>query len=90
MDTYDYERLRARAMGEKGDQKDHYLILAFDELRRQGIVHFIDYAAFYSNDTQQQYLCQNQALLESLPEEVHQQAALMGIEEWTGYARGTY
>ncbi len=90
MDSYDYERLRARAVGEKGDQKDHYLVMAFDELQRQGIVHFIDYAAFYSNHIQQQYLRQNRALLENLSKEVHQQAALTGIEEWTRYARGSY
>lgn len=90
MDSYDYERLRARAIGEKGDQKDHYLVMAFDELRRQGIVRLIDYAAFYPADTQQQYLRQNNALLETVSEEDHQQAALTGIKEWTGYARGTY
>lgn len=90
MDAYDYKRLRVRAMGEKGDQKDHSLVMAFDELRRQGIVHLIDYAEFYSNDAQQQYLRQNQVLLESLSEETHQQAARTGIEAWTGYARGTY
>lgn len=90
MDSYDYERLRTRAIGEQGDQKDHYLVMAFDELRRQGSLHLIDYAECYSKSTQQRYLRQNKALLEGLSEEVHQQTALTGIEEWTGYARGTY
>ncbi len=90
MDAYDYERLRARAMGDNGDQKDHALVMAFDELRRQGVIRLIDYAQFYSEDTQLQYLQQNQTLLEHHSEAIHRQAARNGIASWTGYARGQY
>lgn len=90
MDVYDYNRLQARSLTDEGDQKDHYLVLAFDELRRQGIVRLIDYANFYPTAVQHYYLHHNQALLEQVSAWEHRRAAIKGVKDWTGYARGAY
>jgi hypothetical protein len=91
MDTHDYQRLRGRAYRNKGDnQKYQYLAMAYDDLRRRGLLRLIDYAEFYPESVQGQYLRQNDSLLNSTPSEVNRDAAVKAVEGWIGYARGPY
>ena len=92
MDSHDYERLRGPTlMGEgQSEQKDQYLTMAYDDLRRRGIVRLIDYSAWYPAAVQKQRLQQNRELIENAPECVIRRAAVQGIERWTEYGRGEY
>lgn len=56
MDRYDYDRLRAEVLaGPKENQKAPYLIMAYDDLRRRGLLKLIDYTEFYTPSDQNQY-----------------------------------
>lgn len=92
MDTHDYERLRGPTLlgASQSSQKDQYLTMAYDDLRRRGIVRLIDYSNLYSSAVQNQRLQQNHDLIEDTPNRITRQAARRGIERWTGYGRGTY
>lgn len=92
MDTHDYERLRGPTLlgAAQSSQKDQYLTMAYDDLRRRGIVRLIDYSALYSSAVQDQRLEQNHELIEDIPNRITRQAARRGIERWAGYGRGTY
>jgi uncharacterized membrane protein YukC len=92
MDTHDYERLRGPTLlgAAQSSQKDQYLTMAYDDLRRRGIVRLIDYSDLYSSAVQNQRLQQNHELIENIPDRITRQAARRGIERWAGYGRGTY
>lgn len=92
MDTHDYERLRGPPPVGDGQsaQKDQYLTMAYDDLRRRGIVRLVDYSSLYPATVQEQRLQQNRKLIEETPEWIIRQAAERGIERWTGYGRGEY
>jgi hypothetical protein len=91
VDRYDYERLRGRHIKGIGEnQKAPYLGMVYDELRRRGIIHLIDYSRYYSKGDQRQYLQQNQKLIEEMPGWLHRQMAVKGVKRWMKYGRGTY
>jgi hypothetical protein len=91
VDRYDYERLRGRHIKGIGEnQKAPYLGMVYDELRRRGIIHLIDYSKYYSKGDQRQYLQQNQKLIEEMPGWLHRQMAVKGVKRWIYYGRGTY
>ena len=78
-------------MGEgQSEQKDQYLTMAYDDLRRRGIVRLIDYSAWYPAAVQKQRLQQNRELIENTPECVIRRAAVQGIDHWIEYGRGEY
>lgn len=91
MDVYDYNRLWEETLrGEEDSQKAPYLLMAFNDLCRRGIVRLIDYSAFYPAEDQQYYLDQNRTLLEETPDWVNQKAAVQASDEWIEYGRGEY
>lgn len=90
MDSYDYRRLRTQPQTEKRTKKNLYLSLAFDDLRRQGVLHLIDYSKVYSRKRQRNNILQNKALLAAMPDDVSQQTAERGVKRWTDIARGPY
>lgn len=92
MDRHDYERLRGPILLGEGQstQKDQYLTMAYEDLRRRGIVRLVDYSNLYSVTTQEQRLRQNRDLVEETPDWVMRKAAVEGIKRWTGYGRGEY
>lgn len=90
MDSYDYRRLRTKPQTEQREKKNLYLSLAFDDLRRQGILRLVDYSELYSKNRQKSNIRQSQDLLAAMPEEVSQQTAERGTRGWTDYARGPY
>jgi hypothetical protein len=90
IDTHDYERFRGRILEEKGSQKLQYLGLLFDDLRRRGVLRFLDYAAYYPNDKQQDIIDENHRLLETAGEQKNRDAAIKAAKGWVGYGRGEY
>lgn len=80
MDTYDYDRLRERVFRGRESEKIQYLGMAYEELRRQKILHLVDYAKMYPPAVQQQTLRQNQAVIDDTPDRVHQKAAVQGAK----------
>lgn len=91
MDRYDYDRLRAEVIaGPKENQKAPYLIMAYDELRRRGLLRLIDYAAFYEPSTQDNHLTQSQSLLQNTSEQANRETAVRASESWIEYTRGAY
>ena len=92
VDTHDYQRLRGPTpLGEgQSAQKDEYLAMAYDDLRRRGIVRLVNYSELYPSEIQEQRLQQNRELVESIPDWLIRRAAVQGIEQWTEYGRGTY
>lgn len=92
MDTHDYGRLRGPTLLGEGQstQKDQYLSMAYDDLRRRGIVRLLDYSAFYSPAAQEKRLRQNRELIQETPDQIIREAAVRGIERWAGYGRGEY
>lgn len=91
MDVYDYNRLWEETLRDGEDsQKAPYLLMAFNDLCRRGIVRLIDYSAFYPAEDQQYYLDQNRALLEDTPDWVNQKAAVQASDEWIKYGRGEH
>lgn len=91
MDRYDYDRLRAEVLsGPKENQKAPYLIMAYDDLRRRGLLKLIDYTEFYTPSDQAKYLLQSQSLLQNTSEETNRDVAVRAIQSWIGYTRGEY
>ncbi len=91
MDRYDYDRLRAEVLdGPAENQKAPYLIMAYDELRRRGVLRLIDYTEFYEPSMQHQYLSQSQALLQNTSERTNREAAVKASKSWIEYTRGAY
>lgn len=91
MDRYDYDRLRAEVLaGPAENQKAPYLIMAYDDLRRRGLVRLIDYAKFYSPADQTLCLNQTQSLLENTSEEINRTTAVEASQSWIEYTRGEY
>lgn len=91
VDRYDYERLRGRHLkGIGNNQKAPYLGMIYDELERRGIIRLIDYSKYYPKKVQQEYLQQNQKLVEEMPEWIHRQIAVEGVKGWKRYGRGAY
>lgn len=91
MDSHDYNRLRKECLRDKDDyQKAPYLLMAYDDLRRRGLIQPIDYAEFYSASLQDNYLQQNQSLIESTSEQINREVAVKGINSWIDYGRGDY
>lgn len=91
MDVYDYNRLWEETLEDLDDnQKAPYLLMAYDSLRRQGLLHLIDYAKYYPQEEQQHYLSQNRALLKCTPAWVTQKAANRAAKGWIEYGRGEY
>lgn len=91
MDRYDYDRLRAEVLsGPKENQKAPYLIMAYDDLRRRGLLHLIDYTEYYSSSDQNQYLQQSQALLKNTSETINRKTAAEASDSWIKYTRGEY
>ncbi|RRJ29932.1 hypothetical protein [Halocatena pleomorpha] len=91
MDQHDYDQLRAELLtGEIEGKKAPYLLTAYEELRRRGVIRLIDYAKFYSPSIQKRYLRQNQAVLQDAPDWMLRQAALKASEGWIQYGRGSY
>lgn len=91
MDRYDYDRLRAEVLaGPTDNQKAPYLIMAYDDLRRRGLLQLIDYTEFYLPDDQSQYLQQSQALLQNTSERENRETAVAASKSWIEYTRGEY
>ncbi len=90
MDTYDYDRLRGRVLTEENNEKIQSLGLAYEELRRRGILRFIDYAELYPPAVQQRMLRRNQAVIEETPSWIHQRAAVQGADGLVAYGWGEY
>jgi hypothetical protein len=90
MDTHDYDRLRARTLTEKDNEKIQYLGLAYEELRRREILHLVDYATLYPPDLQRDILRQNQAVVEQISYSEHQSIAVKGIKGLEKYGWGAY
>lgn len=91
MDRYDYDRLRAEVLaGPKENQKAPYLIMAYDDLRRRGLLKLIDYTEFYTPSDQNKYLHQSQALLRNTSEETNRETAVEASKSWIKYTRGEY
>lgn len=91
MDVYDYNRLWEETLIPENDsQKAPYLLMALNDLCRRGIVRLIDYSNFYPAEDQQYYLGQNQELLQSIPDQLNQKAAVRASDEWIKYGRGSY
>lgn len=91
MDVHDYERLQAETVQDTGDNKKApYLLMAYDDLRRRGVLRLIDYADFYPAAVQEQYLHHNQDVLADTPDWVHRRIGMKGSAGWIDYGRGTY
>lgn len=91
MDRYDYDRLRAEVLaGPAENQKAPYLIMAYDELRRRGLLRLIDYTEFYEPSMQHHYLTQSQALLQNTSERTNRETAVQASLCWIEYTRGGY
>lgn len=91
MDEFDYNRLWEETLKDADEnRKAPFLLMAYDDLRRRGLIHLIDYAKYYPQEMQQHYLSQNQALLESTPDWVNQKAAVQAATGWIEYGRGSY
>jgi hypothetical protein len=91
VDIHDYDQLRGAVMeGGSGNEKAPYLLTACDNLRRRDVIRLIDYADFYPAEKQANYLRQNRELLQAASDNVNQQVAATGDDEWISYARGEY
>jgi hypothetical protein len=91
MDTHDYEELRAEILtGDVDGKKAPYLIAAYDDLYRRGVLRLIDYKKHYSPTDQEYNLQQNQGLLREVSEPVNRKAAIKASKGWIHYGRGDY
>ena len=92
MDTHDYDRLRGPPPNGAGQsaEKDQYLTMAYDDLRRRGIIRLVDYSNLYPPTLQNRRLRQNRELIEDAPEWVIRRAAVEGIGRWIEFGRGGY
>lgn len=90
MDTHDYDRLRARVLMEKENEKIQYVGMAYEEFRRRDILRPIDYAKLYPPAVQQRTLRENRAVIEDTPYWVHQKAAVQGAKGLAKYGWGEY
>lgn len=86
MDSYDYEKIHARAVYENST-KYQFLTLAYDELIRQGVVHLIDYSDFYPTRLRGQNTQRVDRLVEDLPEDIGRRYATAAVGLWAEYAR---
>lgn len=90
MDRSDYNQTRGDCIEDPDNQKAFYLMMAYEELRRRGIICLIDYADYYPSWIQDQYLQQNKKLVNDMPTQVNRLAASKANDEWLKYARGEY
>jgi hypothetical protein len=90
MDRADYNQTREDCIRDPDNQKAFYLMMAYEELRRRGIICLIDYADYYPSSIQDQYLQQNKELIGDMTTQVNRLAASKANDEWLKYARGEY
>lgn len=90
IDIHDYNRLQAIALKETDSPWNQSLAMAYGHLFRRGVVQLIDYSNFYMKHTQRKLIKQNREVLDDVPDDVQQRAAIEAAQGRINYQRGEY